>query len=195
MKRMIFALLFLVPQIIACNKSETKSAAATSAAAQPGGKFAPNTPAPAFEYPDLTGKKRSLKDFEGKTVLLNFWATWCVPCVAEMASLERLYKTYKDKGFEIVAVNVDPAESQADVEKFIKDNGITFTILRDTELALPPVYELSGFPETFFIGKKGQFLKFNDPLESSTDVRVVGDRAWDSQNFLKAVADVLAADS
>ena len=109
---------------------------------------------------------------------------------------KRAHLRMLEERFKIsVAINVDPAENQAEVEKFVKENGISFTILRDPELSLPPVYELSGFPETFFIGKDGKFLKFNDPGDSSTDVRVVGDRAWDSQNFLKAVSDVLSGNS
>ncbi len=186
--------------VIACDSR--KSSSSSSAGGEPGEgsaqsadeKFSAAVPPPDFEFPDIHGKQRSLRDFGGKTVLLNFWATWCVPCVAEMGSLERLYKTYKAKNFEIVAINVDPSENDEAVKKFVRDHGITFPILRDSELSLPPRYGLSGFPETFFIGKSGTFLRFNDPSGGSESIRVVGDRAWDSQTFLKAVGDLLAAD-
>jgi len=196
---LIFVLFAL---LCACEKSEPKSgsgsavssAEASSEDASPDEKFSSAVPPPEFEFADLNGEKKSLTGYKGKTVLLNFWATWCVPCVAEMASLERLYKTYKDKNFEIVAINVDGAESDEIVKKFVADHGISFTVLRDPELSMPPKYGLSGFPETFFISRQGKFLKFSEPGADAPELRVVGDRAWDSQTFLKAVGDLIAKD-
>jgi peroxiredoxin len=194
-------LCMFLPLILgACQKTKGNSTAGTAQAdvapsAAKDGALAENvaagTDAPNIALNDLQGKHRELKDFKGKTVLLNFWATWCVPCVAEMGSLERLYKAYHDKNLEIVAVNVDAADSQKTVENFVRDNGITFPILRDPDFTYPPQYGLSGFPESFFINPQGKFVKFLDAGENKQNVRVVGDRAWDSEAFLKNVGDVL----
>ncbi|MFN8392620.1 MAG: TlpA disulfide reductase family protein [Bdellovibrionota bacterium] len=199
------ALSLLVFVLAGCNHGSAEKAAQTNGAGEPksersGDKgtspadseaFVAGAAAPEISLTDLNGKHVSLKDFRGKTVLLNFWATWCVPCVAEMGSLQRLYKTYQSQNFEIVSVNVDSADSQDNVVKFVKDNGISFTVFRDPELTYPPVYGLSGFPETFFIGPDGKFLTYADPGENRSTVRVVGDRAWDSPASLKAVKDLL----
>ena len=178
------------------NKPGDKSAASPVASgdvsADEGGKFSVASPVPDFEISDLAGKKVTLKNFNGKIVLLNFWATWCVPCVAEMGSLERLYKTYKDRNFEIVGINVDAAENDAVVSKFVKSNGISFTVLRDPEMSLPPEFGLSGFPESIFLDGQQHVMAFNDPTTERRLVRVVGDRSWDSPNFLKSVGELLA---
>ena len=165
--------------------------AAISASESSTPDFSVGDKAPVFELLDLEDKKRSLSSFGGKVILLNFWATWCGPCVAEMGSLERLHKTHRDKGFEVVGINVDAEQNLEGVRKFARENGITFSILRDPELTFPQVYNLTGFPESLFIGKDGKFVAFADPAANSTGVRVVGDRAWDSPNFIKAVAELL----
>lgn len=178
--------------LIACQRHNSKAEQTVNESPAVGeAKFSPGLIAPEFEFLDLNGEKKTLHDFRGKHVLLNFWATWCAPCVSEMGALERLYKTYKDQGFEIVAINVDPAENLDAVKTFVKENGITFTILRDPELSLPPVYGLTGFPESFFISNEGKFLNFSDPSVGTAGVRIVGDRPWDSETFLKSVREVL----
>lgn len=146
---------------------------------------------PPLELPNMKGAKVNLDSYKGKVVLLNFWATWCVPCVAEMPALERLYKAHKERGFEVVAISVDPPNKQEAVDKFIRDNGITFTILRDTELSLPTTFGLTGFPESFFIGRDGKIAPVFDPTENAWRLRVVGDRPWDSPAFMRSVAELL----
>src|SRR3989337_2651577 len=81
-------------------------------------------PAPAFELPDINGKKVSLTDFKGKVVLINFWATWCGPCKAEMPSLNSLYSTFKNEGFVVLAVSIDTSEKP--VKSFVSEKGIAF---------------------------------------------------------------------
>ncbi|MBI5810991.1 MAG: TlpA family protein disulfide reductase, partial [Deltaproteobacteria bacterium] len=80
-----------------------------------------------FTLPDLDGKVSSLRDYRGKVVFLNFWATWCKPCEEEMPSMQALYESLKDKPFEIVAVSVDSEGSDV-VKAFAKKYGITFKI-------------------------------------------------------------------
>lgn len=147
---------------------------------------------PDIKLKTLDNKEVSLKDFSGKVVLLNFWATWCVPCVAEMPALERLYQGLKDKNFEIVAVSTDPEESSADVAKFVKEKGLSFTILKDPEMSIPPQFTVSGFPETFFLGKNGELLQFEDPSAGCSGKRVIADRPWDAENYINAVRKLLS---
>ncbi len=146
---------------------------------------------PDIKLKTLDNKDVSLKDFSGKVLLLNFWATWCVPCVAEMPALERLYQGLKNKNFEIVAVNMDPEESSADVAKFVKDKGLSFTVLKDPENTVPPLFDVSGFPETYFVGKKGELLLFEDPSAKCLGKRVIADRPWDAPSYINAVSKLL----
>ncbi|MBP9838586.1 MAG: TlpA family protein disulfide reductase [Proteobacteria bacterium] len=194
---LIYSLPLLTIFFCSCNKEQEANVESTlvvkevaAASAEP--SFTAGSKAIDFTLIDLQGKKYSLADFKGKVVLFNFWATWCVPCVAEMPALERLYKTLKDKNFEIVAVSVDPADDNEKVEKFLTEKGITFKILRDPELELAQKYQTSGFPETFFISKNGEFLNFQDPEDNKEKVRVIADRAWDSKNFIDAVSKLLS---
>jgi thiol-disulfide isomerase/thioredoxin len=87
-------------------------------------------PAPDFTLPTLSGETVRLSDLRGKVVLVNFWATWCVPCRTEMPTLEELYQYYKERGLEVVAVNLD-ALSTAGVEAFVKEVAVTFRIVLD----------------------------------------------------------------
>lgn len=107
---------------------------------------------PDFEFITIDGKKVRLSDYRGKVVLLNFWATWCPPCKEEMPIFEREYRRCKDKGFEILAVNMDTSKEA--LESFLKENNYSFTILRpfgDLEKEL----KLMGFPTSYLINKDG----------------------------------------
>ena len=148
--------------------------------------------APDFTLSDLNGKKHSLKEYRGKTVLLNFWATWCVPCVAEMASLQRLSKIYAEKNLVVLGVNVDDSEHDAQVKEFLESKGLSFPILRDPEISIPDVYKVTGFPETFLISPEGKFLSIKDEVgKKDAVVRVMGDRPWDAQSYVAAVGERL----
>jgi cytochrome c biogenesis protein CcmG, thiol:disulfide interchange protein DsbE len=98
---------------------------------------------------------KTLADYKGKVLLVNVWATYCIPCRTEMPSLERLHKTYGDSGLSIVAVEIDPSVSDDSVRTFAKTYGITFEILRDTSHALEKSYQVTGYPETFIVGREG----------------------------------------
>ncbi len=79
------------------------------------------------------------KDLKGKLTLVNFWATWCQPCMVEMKHLDRLHKAYKDKGFQVVSVSIDDARSKSMVKPIVKRNGYGFRVLYDTETQLVSV--------------------------------------------------------
>jgi peroxiredoxin len=110
--------------------------------------------APNFSLKTLDGKQVELSDYEGKKVMLNFWATWCPPCKKEMPDMEK-YTQQAGDDVVVLAVNIDP---ENDVQAFVDDNGITFTIPLDSQSAKNPVnerYKILSIPTTFFIDKKG----------------------------------------
>jgi peroxiredoxin len=107
--------------------------------------------APDFELKTLTGETVKLSQFEGKKVMLNFWATWCPPCQAEIPEMEQFYRDKKDE-IVILAVNIDP---QYDVQGFAKEKGATFPILLDEDDSVNKMYQILTIPTTFFIDEKG----------------------------------------
>jgi peroxiredoxin len=110
--------------------------------------------APNFTLPGLDGRMVSLSDYRGKVVLLNIWATWCPPCVAETPSLDRLYKMFKDEDFELLAVSVDEGGKKV-VEDFMKKKNLSFPVLLDPQGYISGLYRTTGVPESFIIRKDG----------------------------------------
>lgn len=121
---------------------------------------APKVGAPAsdFTLTSLDGKPVSLSSFKGKVVILNFFATWCPPCRAEMPDLESTYKDLKDKGFEVVAVDLQ--EDKNTVSGYAKSLGLDFTILLDPNADVFGQYRINGLPTSFFIDKDGTIKDF-----------------------------------
>ena len=111
------------------------------------------SPAPGFTLPDLERGKVSLKDFRGKLVMLNFWASWCVPCREEMPAMERLYQRYKDRGFVILGVNIKDDKKSA--ISFVRELKITFPIGFDPNGEVGLLYGAWGLPATYLIDTKG----------------------------------------
>ncbi|MBG9445224.1 MULTISPECIES: TlpA disulfide reductase family protein [Bacillaceae] len=112
--------------------------------------------APDFELTDMEGNPVKLSDYRGKAVLLNFWASWCPPCRAEMPHMEKLYKKYKDKKFDILAVNLTNTEkNNGDAEKFVKELGLTFKIPMDVKGTVGADYNIMAYPTSYFIDSDG----------------------------------------
>jgi peroxiredoxin len=110
--------------------------------------------APAFTLTGLDGKTYKLSDYKGKVVLVNFWGSWCEPCVSEMPVIQKQYEKWKSQGVEVLALNLD--ESMVTVQSFVKQHGLTFPILFDKELKMRNKYRVIGYPTTFFVNKKGE---------------------------------------
>lgn len=104
-----------------------------------------------FSLEDINGNKVALSDYKGKTIFLNFWASWCGPCKYEMPFIEQLYKDNKDSDFVIVTVNLQ--EADAIVSKFLIDNKYTFPVLLDTEGDVAKQYGVNGIPLSLLINK------------------------------------------
>lgn len=112
--------------------------------------------APDFTLQSLEGKPVKLSDFRGKKVIVNFWATWCPPCRAEMPEMQSYYKDHKDNDFTILGVDLTSTEKKkSDVEPFVKEFGVAFPIVLDKEGDVASTYQITGYPTSYFIDKQG----------------------------------------
>ncbi|MDR2185584.1 MAG: TlpA family protein disulfide reductase [Treponema sp.] len=133
--------------------------------------------APDFSLP-LTGEaKISLADLKGKAVFLNFWATWCGPCRAEMPSMEALYRRYRDRGLEILAVNV--REDRETAAAFMDQFRLSFPAALDSG-GVSRRYGITAFPTTYIIDREGLIIS-----------RIVGSIDWDTPEISAAFAALL----
>jgi peroxiredoxin len=110
------------------------------------------TPAPDFTVQDAD-RKIELRDFRGRTLVLNFWATWCAPCVEEVPSLVQLEQRFGNKGISVVGVSVD-VDSDA-YHKFLKDYKVDFLTVRDPDQKSSRLYGTFKYPETYIIDRDG----------------------------------------
>jgi peroxiredoxin len=109
--------------------------------------------APDFLLEDVAGEEYQLSDYRGKVVLLNFWATWCGPCLVEMPLLQSEYQAYKGDGLLVMAIN--NGESHDIVTAFGDENDLTFPLLLDPGSVVQRLYEIHGYPSSVFIDKEG----------------------------------------
>lgn len=137
--------------------------------------------APDLSIPNLEGEEVSLSSLEGKVVLLNFWATWCPPCRAEMPAMENVYRELKDEGFDILAVSTrDPRETRQKVEAYIAENDYTFPVLFDESGgAVPPFYRTGSIPTSYLIDKEGQVI-----------ARLIGAYEWDNEELVELLREL-----
>ncbi len=136
--------------------------------------------APQFTLQDLRGNKFSLRDFKGKVVILNFWASWCGPCRREIPSLERLYQLRKNEGFEILAVSVDRG-SPSKVKSFVAAHRMSFPVLVDPRGEVGKRYWTRAIPTSFLLDKN-QVIRW----------KVVGAKEWDDPYVLNRVDQLLS---
>ena len=130
-------------------------------------------PAPDFVLGSIDGTNVRLSDFRGKVVFLNFWASWCPPCRAEMPSIENLKKRMEGYDFVILAVSIDDVE-RSRLSNFVEGNGYTFTILHDPEQTVADTYLIMGIPTTYIIDKNGTVVD-----------KSVGMEPWDSSDRIE----------
>lgn len=113
--------------------------------------------APDFTLTTFEGETISLKDLRGKAVVLNFWASWCVPCRDEAPALQRVWENYRDRG--LVVIGVDYVDTDADAKKFIAEFKQTYPNGPDLGTRISQAYRISGVPETYFIDREGRLLQ------------------------------------
>lgn len=118
-------------------------------------KLPPGTDAADFSLKDLNNKEIKLSNYRGKVVLLNFWATWCPPCVKEIPDLIKVQQTYKSKGLEIIGVSMDTG-SEDDIKKFVKRFEINYPVVVGDLKIVNDYGNISAIPTTFFIDRTGK---------------------------------------
>jgi peroxiredoxin len=123
--------------------------------------------APDFTLKDVHGKSVSLASHKGKVVLINFWATWCPPCKAEMPSMNKLYNEIKARGFEVISVSTD--NSLSAVKDFLAKNRLDFTVLFDENRTVARQYHVFSMPITFLIDRNGMIVDKFSGEEDWTD--------------------------
>ena len=137
-------------------------------------------PAPDFTLEDIDARKYSLKDYRGKVIMLNFWATWCPPCRRELPSMERLHQKFKNRDFVVLSLN--QMEDGDQIFTFTGDLGIdlTFPILFDKDSSVSHAYGVMGLPTTYIIDKKG-YVRF----------RAIGGREFDHPEVEKQILQLM----
>ncbi|AEG31120.1 TlpA disulfide reductase family protein [Thiomicrospira cyclica] len=131
-----------------------------------------------FLLTDLEDIPHRLSDYQGQVILLNFWASWCPPCLYEMPSMARLKTQFNDKDFEILAVNL--AERREDFAQFLADNPVNFPILLDPTGSAIQTWRISAYPTTYLIDRQGQIR-----------YALIGGIEWDEPEPVAAVKRLL----
>ena len=126
-----------------------------------------------FQHSD--GDLQALVSPKAKVTLVNFWATWCPPCIQELPSIERLYTAYKDKGLDVVGINLDP-EPKSAIQRTRENFSLTFTLGTDPSQILVDRYDIVGIPVTIFLDSKGEPLLIER-----------GGRDWNSPEVRKRI--------
>lgn len=120
-----------------------------------------------FTVRDIKGKYLRLSDFGKQAVLMNFWATWCKPCLIELRHLQKLYKKYQSKGFVVLAVSMDGPETRAKVVPLVNRYKLTFPVVVDTETSIVKLYNpKNAAPFSVFI-KRGKVVKTREGFQVS----------------------------
>ena len=137
--RICIALVLVMVATMACRGS-LQDAPAASATVEPIEEFTEET----------------LAQYKSQAVVLNFWATWCVPCRREMPDLEAVYRKYRDQGLVVLAINA--SESSEDIAAFVSKMGLTFPILRDSQRKATDAYDVRFLPTTVFLNRDGRVV-------------------------------------
>ena len=125
--------------------------------------------APDFTLTTLDGKKVQLSELKGKKVIVNFWATWCPPCKAEMPHMQNFYEDFSDEeNIEILAVNMTSEDKEESVQNFVQDYELTFPIPLDTEGVVGETYQVLRIPTSYMIDTKGRIQnKIEGPMDEN----------------------------
>lgn len=136
--------------------------------------------APNFSLTDQYGKIHKLSDYKGKVVFLNFWATWCPPCVEEMPHIEDLYEEYKNSDEDVIILgvaipNIGREGSREDIIEFLNSNGYTFPVVFDETTEVIEQYGISAFPTTYLIDKEGNIQGYITGAMDKTTMKSIID--------------------
>lgn len=167
---------------------EAETAAETSGETEESGKQ--TVAAPDFTLVDQFGNSHTLSEYKGKTVFLNFWATWCGPCRMEMPYIQKVYEEYGSNGGDVIILGVANPKteeypnnsdvSQEEVEHFLSENGYTYPVVMDLDGSIFATYGIQAFPTTFMIDKNGNVYGYAPGSLSEDMVRSIIRQAVDS---------------
>ena len=152
----------------------------------------PGDLAPDFSLPTVAGsgsESLRLSDLKGRVVLVNFWASWCSPCISELPAMERLYARLKDRGFVILGVGVD--DQPESLAEFQRKYALTFPLVVDSAGEVKTRYKLNGVPESFVVDREGKLVLLPDPADGIPAVRIIGPREWDSPDAIARIEALL----
>ena len=140
----------------------------------------PSRPVAALDFgaTTLAGTTVRLSELRGQVVFLNFWATWCVPCKAEMPAMERVHQAFRGQPFRMLAVNLQ--ESPATIRKFADELRLTFDIVLDPTGEIARTYSVNNLPLTYLIDRRGRIV-----------ARALGERPWDEAPYMAYLRDLL----
>ena len=170
-RRLLFSLLFLLAAAWTVFTRPAPGAPVAADMSAPQVGFT----APAFSFQALDGQRENLADLRGRAVVLNFWASWCPPCRAEMPAVQTVYVHYRDRGLVVLAVDAGAQDSPANMQTFLDGFAHSYIILRDESGALNRLYAVGALPTTYFIGRDGKVhdLVIGGPLsEAGLSARV-----------------------
>jgi peroxiredoxin len=134
--------------------------------------------APDFTLEDMQGVTHSLADYQGKVMIVNFWATWCPPCVKEMPSLQRAWEQLRGEDIGVLAINM--GEQKQAIEGFIQKHPVELPILLDKDFDMADAWAVSGLPTTYVVDPEGQIV-----------FQVIGEREWDDPDLLEEIRGLL----
>ncbi len=137
--------------------------------------------APEFQVQASDGTLVNLSDFRGKVVLVHFWATWCPPCVEEMPTLDKLYRTFANTDLKILAVSVDESGAQS-VVPFMQKNNLSVPVFYNPDRSIANLYGTFKFPETYIVNRQGV-----------VQYKVIGSRDWSDAETTKVLQELVAA--
>lgn len=170
-----YIILPLLLTIVPVNLQPASAATVTQAA----DRAQINARAPVFPLPDLEGNEISLSSLRGKVVLLTFWSIWCTPCRQEMSLMDSLRQIYKDKGVEVIGVNID-RDSVASIQDFVRNHHLHFPILLDRERKVMKAYRAHFLPTTFLLDRGGIVVE-----------KSVGVRDWSNPESQRLIEKLL----
>jgi peroxiredoxin len=134
----------------------------------------PGDTAPSFAVTTESGKKLTRSDFNGKLLVLNFWATWCPPCIEEMPSLNEFARQFQKEGVVVLGVSID--QNEPAYRRFLQQNRLAFEVARDPEADIAAEYGTFKWPETYIINTEGKVVE-----------KHVGGRNWSDPALIASI--------